>query len=128
MPAGRPPYVLPDGWKETLLDLGRKGKSKLHMSVALGMSRTHFQDLEKENSEFMVAVKEACDLSQLWWEDAGQLGMYVGDKENAVNPAIYNFRMSALFGWSAKTESKNDHTTNGKDFTTIECVIVKAKN
>lgn len=123
---GRPEFVLPEGWKETILALGRKGKSKLHMARALGMSRTQFHDLEKENHEFMIAVQEAWDLCQMWWEDAGQMGMYVGDKENAVNPAIFNFRMSAQFGWSAKQEV--DHTTKGESINKIERVIVQRVN
>jgi hypothetical protein len=127
MPGGRPKYELPEGWKETMLELGKKGKGKIHMASALGMCRSQFYDLEKENEEFMHTSSQAMDLCQIWWENVGQEGLFMGGKDNPFQGGVYNFTMGARFGWSNKSETKSDVTSGGEKITGITREIVDPK-
>ncbi len=116
MTAGRPQMKLedfPDGWKETMRELASKGKSELATRVTLGIGNTAWYRLKGENQEFRDTVSECLGLCQLWWEDVGQQGMFMGGKDNPFNATVYTFNMANRFGWSMKNESKTDITTKG---------------
>lgn len=118
MPAGRPQFELsdlPSDWKDQMKELAKAGKSELATRVTLEIGKTVWYRLKEENAEFRETVSVCLGLCQLWWENTGQEGMFMGGKDNPFNATIYTFNMSNRFGWSMKNESKTDVTTNGKD-------------
>ena len=128
-PVGRPKTTLadlPEGWRETVIELGRQGKSQEYIAGKLGLWKELFYRLKAEEPEFSNAVAESQMLCQMWWEDVGQEGMFMGGKDDPFNATVYTFNMKNRFNWADKTENKNDLTTNGKDINRIECVIVDA--
>ena len=131
MPAGRPPTELsdlPSDWKDQMKALAKAGKSELATRVTLGIGTTVWYRLKAENEEFRETVKECLGLCQLWWEDVGQEGMFMGGKDNPFNSTVYTFNMSNRFGWSMKNENKTDVTSGGEKITGITREIVKVKN
>lgn len=75
-PVGRPT----DYTKECcniVLELGKKGKSKTQMAVACGVSNMNvLDDWAKKYPEFSMALERAMILSQDWWEDQLQSGLF----------------------------------------------------
>jgi len=128
MPGGRPKVELPEGWKETLLDLGSKGKGKVHMVKAMGMARSTFYELAKTNKEFSDTLDEAIIESQIWWENVGQEGIFMGGKDNPFQSSLWSLNMTNRFGWNTgKSESKQDITSDGKAITGITREVIDPK-
>lgn len=115
MPAGRPPLKFPEGWKESLLELGKKGKGPVHMAKAMGMAKSTFYEYIKKDQEFSDAFEAAMLECEIWWQNVGQEGLFMGGKDNPFQSSLYALQMSNRFGWnSSKNESKIDHTTKGE--------------
>lgn len=92
MAFGRPSKYDPD-FCEQVIELGRQGKSKTYMAGALGVNKDTLYEWEKQHKDFSDALTHAMVLSQQWWEDAGQSGLFL-DKFNA---AVYNKQMAVRF-------------------------------
>jgi len=108
MPAGRPQFTLPDGWKDTLIALGKQGKGKVHMARALGCHRDTLYELDSRNKEFSDTLEEAMQECQIWWENVGQEGVFMGGKDNPFQSSLWSFNMANRFGWASKQEVKED--------------------
>lgn len=119
MPGGRPTLYDP-AMCETVIELGKQGKSKTYMAGALGINKDTLYAWEKQHPEFSDALTRAMIFSQQWWEDAGQSGLYL-DKFNA---AVYNKQMSVRFPDDhrevTKSEIKADITARYKTELTDE--------
>jgi len=124
MPAGRPELTLPDDYKERMLELGKKGKGPVHMAKACGMAKSTFYEYLKKNEVFSDAFNAAMVECELWWQDVGQEGMFMGGKDNPFQAGLYALHMANRFGWSSKNESKTDITSGGEKITGITREIV----
>lgn len=80
---------------QTVIDLGNAGKSKVQIARTLGISRDTLNQWSKKYLEFSDSLKKARDLELAWWEDAGQAGMYLGQK--GFNATTYIFIMKNRF-------------------------------
>lgn len=92
MPGGRPTKYDP-AMCEQVVAWGAEGKSKTWMAAQLQVSKQRIYDWEAQHSEFRDAITRAMALSQAWWEDAGQSGMYM----QGFNAGVYNKQMSNRF-------------------------------
>lgn len=92
MAGGRPTKYDP-AMCEQVIEWGGEGKSKTWMAAKLGVSKQRLYDWEKEYEEFRDAITRAMALSQAWWEDAGQSGLYI----QGFNAGVYNKQMSNRF-------------------------------
>ena len=113
MPGGRPTITakdLPSGWVDTCIELAKNGKGKTHMAKALGISRQHLYDLLKEDQEFIDSMELCFQEYEIWWDNVGQEGMFMGGKDNPFNGALWSFQMKNRFGWADKLESKNENS------------------
>ena len=113
MALGRPAKQLPEGWEETCLELAKKGKGLLHMAQAMGMARSTLYkklDDDKDFSDTMALIKQEYEI---WWENTGQEGMFMGGKDNPFNGALWSFNMKNRFGWTDKQEVQQDITSKG---------------
>lgn len=109
MAFGRPTLYDP-AMCEQVVELGKQGKSKTYIAGSLGIAKDTLYRWEKDHPDFSDALSRAMVLSQMWWEEAGQNGMFL-DKFNA---AVYNKQMSVRFPDEhrevTKTEVKADIT------------------
>jgi hypothetical protein len=83
MPAGRPTDYRPE-FCERVIELGREGASLAQMGAELGVLRETLNEWAKVNPEFSVALSQAKQHSQAWWEDQGRKGIWAGKSFNAA--------------------------------------------
>lgn len=91
---------------QTVLKLGREGKSKAYMAAELGCSRQTLDNWTATYPEFLDAMTRAVALSQAWWEDAGQNGM-TADK---FNGSVWSRSMAARFPDDWRETSRQEQT------------------
>lgn len=80
---------------QTVIDLGKQGKSLVAMACALNVSVEVLEDWSAAHVEFLQAMGEARRLSEVWWEDRGTEGMLAGP--GSFNAAIWSRSMAARF-------------------------------
>ena len=91
---------------QTVVRLGREGKSKAYMAAELGCSRQTLDNWTATHPEFLDAMTRAVALSQAWWEDAGQSGM-TADK---FNGSVWSRSMAARFPEDWRETSRQEQT------------------
>jgi hypothetical protein len=106
--AGRPPIQLkdlPEGWKETILNLSKQGASIVELAVELEISRDTFYALSEREEEFFDTVKRCKELCESWWLRKGRTELE--NKDFSFTGWYMN--MKNRFGWADKTENKNEN-------------------
>lgn len=111
-PGGRPTDYKPE-YCEAVIKLGKEGKSHAQIAAALGHSRQSLHNWAAQHPEFLDAITHARDLSQAWWEDQGQLGIWSRD----FNAAAWNKSMSARFqeDYTERTKQEIKAEVNVRD-------------
>lgn len=106
---------------DTIIQLGKDGKSKAQMMVEIGICKDTWHRWDAENKEFSDAVKEAMLFSQAWWEEKGRIHTF--DKGEGFNPTSYIFNMKNRFSddWRDKVES--DHTSSDGTMSPVTEVV-----
>lgn len=94
MSGGRPSDYDP-AFCEKVVEWGSQGKSRTWIAATLGKHKDTIYAWMKEHQEFSDAMERARLLEQLWWEDAGQTGMFLGG--SGFNSAIWNKNMACRF-------------------------------
>jgi hypothetical protein len=119
----------PATWKEDILDLGERGKNKIHYANYLNISRDTLYKIMDRDPNFADTIKRALDLSQQWWIDRVGESFEEG-KSQKVNAMLWRYMMENTFrkDWRPAKEEL-DITTNGQAITdnSIVVEIVKAK-
>lgn len=114
---GRPTNYDP-AYCEQVIELGAKGKSRAQMAAHIGCSRQTMSEWEAKHPEFADATTRARDLALAWWEQAGQVGMFMkGFNANAFSLQIRN-------RFPEDYRDKKDHEVN---LTTHEQALEKLK-
>lgn len=103
MPAGRPSLYDP-AFCDRVIELGRQGKSKVQIAVALDVVRMTLDNWANDHPEFMDALTRARELSQSWWEEQGQLGLLT----QGFNASLWNKNVSCRFpdDWTDKSKQE----------------------
>jgi hypothetical protein len=116
--------VWSENWKEELYELGRQGKTKVHIMNHLGLSRQSYYDLMRDNKEFYETVNKTMELSQQWWMDIAQQRWIEGNEKN-INSNHWSLIMRNMFkeDWSDRKEM--DVTTQGDKIKNDNDIIVK---
>jgi hypothetical protein len=101
-PVGRPTKYDP-AICEKVIEYGKRGKSKAWMCAELGIYPQMMAEWVAAHPEFGEAIARAVTLSQHWWEDAGQNGMFMGTQN--FQASIWNRAMGARFpdDWREKS-------------------------
>jgi hypothetical protein len=119
----------PATWKEDILDLGERGKNKIHYANYLNISRDTLYKIMDRDPNFADTIKRALDLSQQWWIDRVGESFEEG-KSQKVNAMLWRYMMENTFrkDWRPAKEEL-DITTNGQAITdnSIVVEIVKEK-
>lgn len=100
---GRPSLYSPE-FCERVIELGKQGKTPLQMAVALGVARTTMLGWCDDHPDFSTALTRARELSQDWWETAGQQGMLTP----GFNASVYNKIISCRFREDYTDTSKQE--------------------
>jgi len=100
---GQPPIQLsdlPEGWKQSIINLSKEGAAIIELSVELGISRPTFYALSEREEEFFDTVNKCKDLSEAWWMRQGRVQLE--NKDFSFTGWYMN--MKNRFGWSDKQE------------------------
>lgn len=81
-PVGRPTDYRPEHC-ETVIALGKEGKSRAEIASALDCSRNTLTAWEHAHPEFLSALQRAHDEQLAWWEAKGRGGIEQGSGFNA---------------------------------------------
>ena len=131
---GRPRYTtmealvhrgkVPATWKEDILELGRKGKNKLHFANHLGISRDLLYRITERDPDFSGTIKEALQLSEMWWVEKVSEA-YEQDKSNKFNAQLWKYYMANVYrdAWKGD-EQIIDITSKGDKINPDNQIIV----
>jgi hypothetical protein len=105
MPKKNTAVDLPDGWRESILNIYRQGASdtlvKTWIIDVRGKFSNHLWNTWlRESTEFLETVETGRVLSQAWWEEKGK---QIDSK--AFNSSLWHINMKNRFGW---TDDKRD--------------------
>lgn len=84
---------------DTLIALGKEGKSLAQMAAALDITRETLFQWEKSNPQISYALKRAREFSQAWWDNLGQKGASGG---------VEGFNATA-YVWQTKNRFPKDY-------------------
>lgn len=120
----------PPTWKEDIIDLGRRGRNKLHFANYLQISRDTMYKIMDRDPIFSDTIRYALELSQQWWIDKGLESFEQGRSKN-LNSTFWKYYMENVYrdDWKPAKEEL-DITTNGQNITDNQIVveIIKQKN
>jgi hypothetical protein len=74
-----------------VIELGRQGKSRCVIAGSLDICFNTLTEWESVHPEFLQAMLRSKQLSQMWWEEQGQLGVWTdGFNANAYRLQVCN--------------------------------------
>ena len=118
----------PTKYEDRFLEIAEKylagGKSVTQLAKHLNVAKSTVYKWAEENKAFSDALELGKEFSQAYWEDELENMMY--NKE--VNSPLVKLYFANRFGWSDKTETKNDHTSSDGSMTPSKIELVVATN
>lgn len=101
--------VLPNDWKEQILNMMAQGMSEVEVRAKLSMLNGKFHEqlwysLQDRNEEFSQTIKIGKLLSMAWWEEQGRTN--ITSKE--FQTALWFINMKNRFGWRDKPEEESN--------------------
>lgn len=108
MAVGRPTLYDP-AHCDRVIELGKQGKSKVAIAVALGVVRQTLDDWCAVHPEFLGALTRAREESQAWWEEQGRIGLATP----GFSASLWGKNVSCRFPDDWTDKSKQEIT--GKD-------------
>lgn len=126
MPAGRPTKYKAE-FCETIIELGKAGKSVMQMAAGIGVTSQTVYEWAKEKPEFSDALTRARELQQCWWEEIGQNGLFGDEKGRQLNTALWSRSMAARFP-KDYTERRNNNHTSDDGSMSPQKIIIQAAN
>lgn len=103
---------LPENWYDIIVDLGKEGKTQVHIRKALGISQHVFDRFNKEEPKFTEAILDFRMESSIYWTDLAQ-DFAKGDNINALSNANvlkYNILNRSYIGWNDKQVVEQETT------------------
>lgn len=85
---------------QKVIALGKLGKSRAELALALDVDRATIADWEQKHKDFSSAMRQYADFAEAWWCQWAHENV---DNKNC-NAALYNINMQNRFGWNKKTE------------------------
>lgn len=138
MKPGRKPYtsellvqrgLIPENWKDIIINLGKEGKNKMYFANALGLHRDTFYKIMKRDPEFNKIVQQALQYSQIWWIENVREAFEQGTSSR-LNSNLFKYYMQNVYRDDWKDETQLDITSKGdkiKDDNTIQIEIIRPK-
>jgi len=106
--------IIPNTWKEDILQMGRDGKNKLHFANHLGITRDLMYRLMDRDQDFSGTIHLALEYSQQWWVDKIRDG-FENDKSSKMNAQLWKYYVENVYrkDWRP-AEQQIDITTGGE--------------
>jgi hypothetical protein len=108
-PFGRPTKYKPEYCK-MVVDWGKQGKSKAWICASLECTDQTLRNWQEAHPDFLEAMAISQKYSQMWWEDAGQIGM----QGKTIDASIWSRSMAARFPNDWRESTKVENETNLK--------------
>lgn len=105
--AGGRPSKYDESFKEIAENYLAEGKSIVQLARHLNVSKSTIYKWAEENKEFSDTLSIGREFSQAFWEEKLEEMMY----NREVNSPLVKLYFANRFGWSDKTETKNEHST-----------------
>lgn len=103
---------------DTVIELGRQGKSKVQMVAATGIPLATFTRWCDEHPEFRASMEHAMELAQAHWEELGANHLVESPGGVRLNTGLWSRSMAARFPRDYSDRAKLEVT--GKDGGAIE--------
>lgn len=100
---GRPTKYDPK-YCQMIIDFMSKGKSLTAFAGEINVVVSTVYEWEKKYPDFSEATKVARQKCQKWWEDQGQIGLFMGKEDGSFSQSAWIFNMKARFGYRDKVE------------------------
>lgn len=100
------------------IDMGKEGKTNVQIACAFDVVVSTLSNWCDKHPEFLSAMTRAKQLSEAYWTEQAQNASKTGG-----NYGMMKFYLGARFGWSEKTEVKQDITTQGEKIAAGPLVI-----
>lgn len=104
MAGGRPTNYLPEYAERAIQFIGEEGKSVTQFARELRVSRKTIYNWAKDNPEFLLALEQASDWSQAFWEDKLEEMMYMKE----VNSPLVKLYFANRFRWTDKAAEDDE--------------------
>lgn len=131
---GRPPYKtmealvhrgkVPTTWKEDIIEIGRQGKTQVHIVNYMGINWDTYKRLQERDPIFLEVVNKALSLSEQWWIDIAS-SMWLEGKAKNINSQHWSLMMRNLFRERWSDRKDYDIKTDGKPITSDNQIIVE---
>ena len=116
--------IVPEDWKEGLLQLGREGKYKLHFANYLNIRRDLMYRIMDRDPEFSDTIRQALQLSEMWWVNKVS-DAFENDTSNRFNATLWKYYMSNIYRDSWKVDEQQiDITTAGQQINNLDNSII----
>ena len=96
MAGGRPTDYRPE-FCESIVDLGREGKSVAQMASEFDVSKQTLFNWADAHPDFLDAMTRAKTHAQAWWESQGQTNMLLAPGAGTFNGSVWSRSMAARF-------------------------------
>ena len=128
MPAGRPTDYKPE-YCDQVIEMGNIGMSVVEMAATLGIVKSTMTDLwPVAHPEFKVALTQARECAQSWWETMGRVNLIMPQGSGTFQAAVWSRSMAARF--PADWREKSETTLQGADggaIKTESTVVISAE-
>lgn len=131
---GRPPYKtmealvhrgkVPSTWKEDIVELGRQGKTQVHIVNYMGINWDTYKRLQERDPIFLEVVNMAMSLSEQWWIDIAS-NMWMNGQAKNINSQHWSLMMRNLFRERWSDRKDYDIKTDGKPITNDNQIVVE---
>lgn len=115
--------LVPETWKEDILEMGRRGKNKIHYANYLGITRDLMYRIMDRDPDFSGTIKKALQYSEEWFLSKA-LDAWDENTGKNVNTTFMKYYLQNCYrhsGWVDRT----DITTDNKPLTQDNNIIVE---
>lgn len=106
--------IIPENWKEEILQMGREGKSLVYIVNYLNVNWDTFYRIQERDKEFLETVNKFQELSEQWWMEIARQEWIRGNSKS-INSNHWSLIMRNMFKdrWSERKEV--DITSKGNE-------------
>lgn len=114
---GRPRRLskdFPEGWQDTLIQMGKNGMFDIDARVYLNLTNDTYYRLLKEDPEFKRTMELMKQHSEIWWVNVSR-NSFRDERSKQINSNLYQLVMRNAFkdSWN-EAQTKVDITTQGE--------------
>jgi hypothetical protein len=115
---------VPTTWKEDIVELGRQGKTQVHIVNYMGINWDTYKRLQERDPIFLEVVNMAMSLSEQWWIDIAS-NMWMNGQAKNINSQHWSLMMRNLFRERWSDRKDYDIKTDGKPITNDNQIVVE---